>query len=179
MRRRNMIEILWFRLLNPAAVGSYCWGASTYRTGQRLPRKCATFNYRVDMDSLFTVPYDRNSTPLLTKRRSMHTLGRQAAKIMRFSSIISSQFRQNSLVCGVIDRFQIRFGLDRKMNKLITKFFPLLLLATKSIIRFIVVIEQFGLWRYASFSDALTMRWKKKKLVTKIFPLLLLAAKIM
>ena len=76
----NMIEILWFRLLNPAAVASYCWGASTHRTGQRLPRKCATFNYRVDMDSLFTVPYDRSSTPLLTKRRSMHTLGRQAAK---------------------------------------------------------------------------------------------------
>ena len=29
------------------------------------------------------------------------------------------------------------------------------------------MIEQFGLRRYASFSDALTMRWKSKKLVTK------------
>ena len=41
------------------------------------------------------------------------------------------------------------------------------------------VIEQFGLRRYASFSDALTLRWRNKKLVTKMFPLLLLAAKIM
>ena len=46
---------------------------------------------------------------------------------------------------------------------------PLLLLATKSIIQFIVVIEQFGLWRYASISDVLTMRWRNKKLVTKNF----------
>ena len=31
------------------------------------------------------------------------------------------------------------------------------------------MIEQFGLRRYALFSDALTMRWRNKKLVTKIF----------
>ena len=37
------------------------------------------------------------------------------------------------------------------------------------------MIEQFGLRRYALFSDALTMRWRNKKLVTKFFPLLLLA----
>ena len=48
-----------------------------------------------------------------------------------------------------------------------------------SITRVIGVIEQFGLRRYASFSDALTMRRRNKKLVTKNFPLLLLAAKIM
>ena len=67
-----------------------------------------------------------------------------------------------------------------------------------AIIRVISVIEQFGLRRYASFSDTLTMRWRNKKLVTKkkfhfaltmrwrnkilvtkFFPLLLLAAKIM
>ena len=40
------------------------------------------------------------------------------------------------------------------------------------------MIEHFGFRRYASFSDALTMRWKNKKLVRKNFPLLLLAAKI-
>ena len=40
------------------------------------------------------------------------------------------------------------------------------------------MIEQFGLRRYASFLDALTMRWRNKKLVTKIFPLLLLAANL-
>ena len=38
------------------------------------------------------------------------------------------------------------------------------------------MIEQFGLQRYASFSDALTMRLRNKKLVTKYFPFLLLAA---
>ena len=31
------------------------------------------------------------------------------------------------------------------------------------------MIQQFGLQRYASFSDALTMRWRNKKLVTKNF----------
>ena len=31
------------------------------------------------------------------------------------------------------------------------------------------MIEQFGLRRYASFSDALTMRWRNKKLGDKIF----------
>ena len=36
-----------------------------------------------------------------------------------------------------------------------------------AIIRVISVIEQFGLRRYASFSDTLTMRWRNKKLVTK------------
>ena len=46
--------------------------------------------------------------------------------------------------------------------KLVTFFFPLLLLAAKimvfsSITQVIGVIEQFGLRRYASFSDALTM----------------------
>ena len=41
------------------------------------------------------------------------------------------------------------------------------------------MMEQFGLRRYALFSDALTMRWRNKKMVTKKFPLLLLAAKIM
>ena len=45
-----------------------------------------------------------------------------------------------------------------------------------SITRVIGVIEQFGLRRYASLTDALTMRWRNKKLVTKIFPLLLLVA---
>ena len=48
-----------------------------------------------------------------------------------------------------------------------------------SITGVIGVIEQFGLRRYALFSDALTMRWRNKNLVTKIFPVLLLAAKIM
>ena len=38
-----------------------------------------------------------------------------------------------------------------------------------SITQVICVIEQFGLRRYASFSDALTMRWRNKKLVTKFF----------
>ena len=45
-----------------------------------------------------------------------------------------------------------------------------------SITRVIGVIEQFGLRRYASFSDALTMRCRNKQLVTTFFPLLLLAA---
>ena len=31
------------------------------------------------------------------------------------------------------------------------------------------MIEQFGLRCYASFSDALTIRWRNKKVVTKIF----------
>ena len=31
------------------------------------------------------------------------------------------------------------------------------------------MIEQFGLRRYASFSDALTMRWRNKKFGDKIF----------
>ena len=48
-----------------------------------------------------------------------------------------------------------------------------------SITGVIGVIEQFGLRRYALFSDALTMRWKNRNLGTKIFPVLLLAAKIM
>ena len=69
-------------------------------------------------------------------------------------------------------------------KKLVTKKFPLLLLAAKimrfsSITQVIGVIKQFGLRRYASFSDALTMMWRNKKLVTKFFPLLLLAAKVM
>ena len=38
------------------------------------------------------------------------------------------------------------------------------------------MIEQFGLRRYASFADALKVRWRNKKIVTKVFPLLLLAA---
>ena len=57
---------------------------------------------------------------------------------------------------------------------MVTKFFPLLLLAAKimcfsSITQVIGVIEQFGLRRYASFSDALTMRWRNKQLVTIFF----------
>ena len=78
------------------------------------------------------------------------------------------------------DALTMRWG----NKKLVTKNFPLLLLATKimrfsSITHIIGVIEQFGLRRYALFSDVLTMRWRNKKLLTIFFPLLLLAAKIM
>ena len=38
------------------------------------------------------------------------------------------------------------------------------------------MIEQFDFGRYASFTDALTMRWRNKKLGQFFFPLLLLAA---
>ena len=62
-----------------------------------------------------------------------------------------------------------------------TKFFHFFTAGSKfwSITRVIGVIEEFDSRRYASFSDALMMRWRNKKLVTKNFPLLLLAAKIM
>ena len=107
-----------------------------------------------------------------------------AAKIMWFSSITQ--------VIGVTEQFGLRryalfsgaLTMRWRNKKLATKFFPLLLLAAKimwfsSITQVIGVIEQFGLRRYASFWDALTMIWWNKELRTKFFPLLLLAAKIM
>ena len=64
-----------------------------------------------------------------------------------------------------------------------SQIFPLLLLAAKimwfsSITQVTGVIEQFGLRRYASFSDALTMRWRNKKLVTNIFSTFTAGSKI-
>ena len=103
----------------------------------------------------------------------------QAAKIMWFSSITQ--------VKGVIERFGLRryalFSDALKMiwrnKKLVTKCFPLLRLAAKvmwisSITQVIDVKVQFGLRRYASFSDALTIRWdeeitKRKKWWQKCF----------
>ena len=64
-------------------------------------------------------------------------------------------------------RFQMRL---RRNKKLVTKFFSSFTAGSKfsSVTRVIGVIEPFGLRRYASFSDALSMRWRNKQLVTII-----------
>ena len=60
-RRLNMTEILWFRLLTPMVVVSYCQGRPhlvlvNRLEGQSLPRKVPLLTDRLDMTSLLTGP---------------------------------------------------------------------------------------------------------------------------
>ena len=65
----------------------------------------------------------------------------------------------------------MRLRWDGKNKKIGDKNFPTFTAGSKvsSITRVIGVIEQFSVRRYASFSDALSMRWRNKKLLTFFF----------